>query len=49
VVKDATGAVLPGASLSVVNEETNVTRAGTSNAQGEFKIEFLPSAPIAST
>jgi hypothetical protein len=42
VVKDATGAVLPGATLSVVNEETNVTRLATANAQGEFKIEFLP-------
>jgi hypothetical protein len=42
MVKDSTGAVLPGATLSVVNEETNVTRLATANAQGEFKIEFLP-------
>lgn len=42
VVKDSTGAVLPGASLVVVNEDTNVARSATTNAAGEFKVEFLP-------
>jgi len=42
VVKDSTGAVLPGASVSVVNADTNVTRTVTTNAVGEFKVEFLP-------
>src|SRR5687767_10091834 len=42
IVKDSTGAVLPGATVSVVNEETNVTRLATTNSVGEFKVEFLP-------
>jgi hypothetical protein len=42
MVKDATGARLPGATLNVVNEETNVTRSAATNAEGEFKVEFLP-------
>jgi outer membrane receptor protein involved in Fe transport len=42
VVKDSTGAVLPGATLAVVNEDTNVSRSATTNTAGEFKVEFLP-------
>jgi hypothetical protein len=42
VVKDSTGAVLPGATLAIVNEDTNVSRSATTNATGEFKVEFLP-------
>jgi outer membrane receptor protein involved in Fe transport len=42
VVKDSTGAVLPGASVSIVNEDTRVTRAATTNGVGEFQVEFLP-------
>jgi len=38
VVKDATGAVIPGATVTVVNKETNLTREATTNADGAYSI-----------
>jgi len=41
-VKDSTGAVLPGATVSAVNVDTNVGRSATTDGRGDYKIEFLP-------
>jgi len=35
-VRDATGAVVPGVELTLINEETNVTRTTTTNNDGEY-------------
>jgi len=41
VVKDATGAVIPGANVSVKNVETNVARSTVANAEGIYAITNL--------
>ena len=38
VVKDAQGAVMPGATVTIVNRETNLTRETTSDAQGNYSL-----------
>jgi hypothetical protein len=38
VVKDAQGAAVPAATITVVNKETNFTREGLSNQDGEFTL-----------
>src|SRR5262249_34517045 len=40
-VRDTTGGVLPGMSVIVTNEETNVSRDATSNERGAFEIPYL--------
>lgn len=40
-VRDPSGAVLPGVSLTVTNEETSETRHVTTDAQGDFRIEAI--------
>ncbi len=40
-VKDATGAVIPGARISVLNTETNVARTATANPEGIYVITNL--------
>ena len=43
VVRDATGAFLPGATVTIVNKDTNLTREATTNAEGAFSlINVLP-------
>src|SRR3989442_5877681 len=42
VVKDASGAVIPGASVTVVNEETNLTRTVLTGENGAFRAPALP-------
>ena len=42
VVRDATGAVVPSASVVAVNVGTNVSYRGQSNAAGEYRIANLP-------
>lgn len=42
VVKDPTGAVIPGATVTVVDEGTNRRRTTTSDSQGEFRFPLLP-------
>ena len=42
VVKDAQGALLPGATVSVVNKDNNLTRETTTNAQGAYSIVNIP-------
>ncbi|HWW87564.1 MAG TPA: carboxypeptidase-like regulatory domain-containing protein, partial [Vicinamibacterales bacterium] len=44
-VKDSTGAVLPGVTVTVVSKATNATRTTTSNAVGLFDIPALPPGP----
>jgi len=41
-VSDATGAVLPGATVNAVCTDTNLTRAAVTDAQGGFRISELP-------
>lgn len=42
VVTDATGAVLPGATITVVNKETGVTREVVSGETGFYRVSALP-------
>src|SRR5437879_1474120 len=42
VVKDSSGAVVPGASVTMVNEETSLTRAVTTGENGGFRAPALP-------
>jgi len=41
-VTDATGAVIPNATVTVVNDGTHETRNVTSNASGEYLVSLLP-------
>ena len=41
-VSDATGAVVPGAAVTVRNVETGITRALTTNERGRFSAPQLP-------
>ena len=40
-LKDQSGAVLPGAEITVTNIDTGITRTATSGARGEFRISAL--------
>ena len=43
IVKDSTGAIIPGATVTIVNKETNLTREATTNAEGAYSlINVLP-------
>jgi hypothetical protein len=48
-VEDPSGAVIPGASVDVVNEATGVTKAATTNDRGEFAIPYVPVGPYTIT
>lgn len=41
-VADATGAMVPGASIKVTNNGTGLLRAGIANERGELSIPYLP-------
>jgi Carboxypeptidase regulatory-like domain len=41
-VRDETGAVMPGATITVNNTATNLTRTATTNAEGRFLVPALP-------
>ena len=41
VVKDSTGAVVPGATVTIVNTATGDTRVLTTNAAGRYSAPFL--------
>jgi hypothetical protein len=45
VVKDSTGSVLPGATVTIVNKETNLTREATTNADGAYSIINVQPGP----
>ncbi len=40
-VTDSSGAVVPGATVTILSEATGVTKAATTNAQGEFEVRYL--------
>ncbi len=42
IVNDSTGAVVPGAAVSLKDEETSAVYRKTSDAAGEYGFEFLP-------
>jgi len=42
VVKDASGAVIPGATVTIRNVETDLTRTITTGAEGAFRVPELP-------
>src|SRR2546427_272439 len=44
-VRDSTGAVVPGATVTVVNKATNATRTTSSNEVGLFDFPALPPGP----
>ena len=41
-VADATGAVVPGASIRITNNGTGLVRTGLANDRGELSISYLP-------
>src|SRR5690242_13866809 len=41
-VADATGAMVPGASVKVTNNGTGLLRAGIANERGELNVSYLP-------
>ena len=43
-VTDATGAVLPGAKVTVTNKNTSVSREVTTNGTGQFNVSSIPPA-----
>jgi hypothetical protein len=45
VVTDATGAALPGATVTATNKGTNAQRTVTSNSAGQYRFDLLPSGP----
>src|SRR5438093_13229148 len=44
-VKDSTGAVVPGATVTVINKATNATRTTSSNEVGLYDFPALPPGP----
>jgi hypothetical protein len=38
VVRDSTGSIMPGATVTIVNKDTNLTREATTNAEGAYSI-----------
>src|SRR5687767_12388725 len=47
VVQDTSGAILPGVSVVVTHQGTNLTRETVSDARGEFALPALPAGPYA--
>src|SRR4051794_19429750 len=45
VVKDSSGAILPGVSVTVTHQGTNLTRETVSDERGEFALPGLPAGP----
>src|SRR6201999_2511766 len=41
-VSDSTGAILPGATVTIVNLGTQETRTATTNSDGEYAFNLLP-------
>jgi hypothetical protein len=48
-VVDATGAVLPGVTVTITNSETGFARTVTTDENGRFRIPLLPAGPYALT
>src|SRR4026208_887928 len=47
VVQDTSRAVLPGVSVTVTHQGTNLTRETVTDARGEFALPALPAGPYA--
>ena len=47
VVHDRSGAILPGVSVTVTHEGTNLLRETVSDERGEFALPALPAGPYA--
>src|SRR5437867_11004512 len=47
VVHDRSGAILPGVSVTVTHEGTNLMRETVSDERGEFALPALPAGPYA--
>ena len=45
-VKDGSGAVIPGATVTIVNRETNLTRETTTNADGAYSVINVLPGPL---
>src|ERR1700675_1224198 len=41
-VTDANGGTIAGAQVAITNTDTNLSRTAQTNAEGEYRIEFLP-------
>jgi hypothetical protein len=41
-VKDSSGGVLPGVTITATNVDTNVARSAVTNERGEYSVQFLP-------
>ena len=48
-VLDPSGAVIPGAAISAVNESTGVAKSAESNERGEFAVPYVPVGPYTVT
>jgi len=48
-VVDESGGVMPGATITVTNTATNLTRTATTNAQGRYIVPALPPGTRAPT
>ena len=44
-VRDSSGAVMPGATVTIVNKETNLTREATTNADGAYSLINVQPGP----
>ena len=44
-VKDSQGAVIPGATVTIVNKETNLTRDTTTDAEGSYSLVNVLAGP----
>lgn len=42
IAQDASGAIVPGAAVTLTNQETNAAKSVTSNTDGAFEFPFLP-------
>ena len=42
VVKDAQGSAVPGATVTIVNKETNLTRDTVTNTEGAYNLDQRP-------
>src|SRR5215208_3447289 len=41
-VKDSSGAIIPGATITARNTDTGLTRVGVTDGNGEFRLPSLP-------
>ena len=41
-IQDVSGAVVPNASVTATNDDTRFTRTVASNAEGAYRLDFLP-------